>query len=146
MTLTEAAFWTKRFGIIVIVSVGVFLLLFNGTFSSKSTTLPPEYLTANYACTELKEDFLEHKLEIPALELKADSEMIFELQTDSGKVGNLPTIVNVYRYSNLGQSLNSQAEAKILAKKMGFDPERIVRQGTTDYIWVNNDSKRSLKY
>jgi hypothetical protein len=144
MTLTEASFWTKRFGIIVVVFITVFLLALLIIFSSQTTTLPAQYLTANYACTEFKEDFLEHRLEIESLEVKPDSELIFELQTDSGKIDSLPRIVNVYSYTNLGQRLNSQAEAKILAKKMGFDPDRMVRQGTSGYIWGNNEHKRSL--
>ncbi len=144
MTLTEAAFWTKRFGIIALIAGGVFFLVLMLLFTSKETTLPPEYLTANFACTEKREEFLEHKLEIPSIEVNPDSEMIFELQTDTGKVDSLPNIVNVYKYTNLGQIINSQAEAKILAKKLGFDPEKVVRQGTTGYIWVDNETKRSL--
>jgi hypothetical protein len=144
MTLTEAAFWTKRFGVIVLIAGTLFILILLFLLSSKDSTLPPEYLSANYACTQKKEEFLEHKLEIPSLEVTPDSEMIFELQTDSGKIDSLPNIVNVYKYTNLGQIINSQAEAKILATKMGFDPERIVRQGTTGYIWVDNTTGRSL--
>lgn len=144
MTLTEAAFWTKRFGVIVLVALTLFILVLFVLLSSKESTLPPEYLTANYACTQEKEEFLENKLEIPSLEINPDSEMLFELQTDSGKVDSLPNIVNVYRYTDLGQIINSQAEAKILSKKLGFDPERIVRQGTVGYIWVDNTNGRSL--
>ena len=144
MTLTEAAFWTKRFGVIVLVAGFVFILVLMLLFTTRETALPPEYLTANFACTEKKEDFLKYKLEIPALQINPDSEMIFELQTDTGKVDSLPNIVNVYRYTNLGQIINSQGEAKILAKKLGFDPERLVRQGTTGYIWSDNTSQRSL--
>ncbi|MGI6423062.1 MAG: hypothetical protein ACOX0X_00360 [Candidatus Dojkabacteria bacterium] len=144
MTLTEAAFWTKRFGVIVLIALAFFIIILFILLSSRKTTLPPEYLTANYACTETKEEFLKHKIEIPSLEVDPESEMLFELQTDSGKVDSLPSIVNVYRYTNLGQIINSQAEAKILASKMGFDPEKVVRQGTTGYIWVDNNTKRSL--
>lgn len=144
MTLTEAAFWTKRFGIIALVAGFVFIFVLMLLFTSRETTLPPEYLTANFACTEKKEDFLKHKLEIPSLQINPDSEMIFELQTDTGKVDSLPNIVNVYRYTNLGQIINSQGEAKILAKKLGFDPERLVRQGTTGYIWSDTTTQRSL--
>jgi hypothetical protein len=144
MTLTEAAFWTRRFGVMALVVLAVLMVIFAILFSSKETTLPPEYLTANFACTETKEEFLKRKLEIPALNISSDSEMLFELQTDTGKVDSLPNIVNVYRYTNLGQIINSQGEAKILAKKLGFDPEKIVRQGTTGYIWVDNTTSRSL--
>ena len=144
MTLTEAAFWTKRFGIITLIAGFLFVIVLFFLFSTSSASLPPEYLTANFGCTEQKEEFLTHKLEIPSLDLNPDSEMLFELQTDTGKVDTLPNIVNVYRYTNLGQIINSQAEAKILAKKMGFDPEKVVRQDTTGYIWRNNDTKKTL--
>lgn len=144
MTLTEAAFWTRRFGVIVLAVLFVFIIILMILFSSNETTLPPEYLTANFACTETKEEFLEQKLKIPALNVSSDSEMIFELQTDTGKIDSLPNIVNVYKYTNLGQIINSQGEAKILAKKMGFNPDSVVRQGTTGYIWVNNTTHRSL--
>lgn len=144
MTLTEAAFWTKRFGVIAGIFLVVFIVIMIIIFSAEKKTLPPEYLTANYACTDLKEDFLENKLSIPYISVNPESEMIYELQTDSGKVDQLPSIINVYEYTNLNQSLNSQAEAKILAKKMGFDPDKIVRKGTTDYIWVDNTNGRSL--
>lgn len=144
MTLTESAFWAKRFGVIVLVVLAVLIIIFAILFSSKGTTLPPEYLSANFACTEKKEDFLKHELKIPALNISSDSEMLFELQTDSGKVDSLPNIVNVYKYTDLGQIINSQGEAKILAKKLGFNPDNVVRQGTTGYIWVDNTTKRSL--
>jgi hypothetical protein len=144
MTLTEAAFWTKRFGVVVVAFTAIFLLVLTILFSAQTTALPSHYLTANYACTELKEDFLKHKLEIESIEVRPDSEMIFELQTDSGKVDSLPRIVNVYRYTNLGQALDSQAKAKILAKKMGFDPDRMVKPGGSGYIWGSNNYKRSL--
>ncbi len=144
MTLTEAAFWTKRFGIIALIVGFLFVIVLFFIFSSSTTSLPPEYLTANFGCTEKKEEFLTQKLVIPALDINPDSEILFELQTDTGKVDTLPNIVNVYRYTNLGQIINSQAEAKILAKKMGFDPEKVIRQDTTGYIWRNNDSKKTL--
>ncbi|MDX9738952.1 MAG: hypothetical protein RBT33_01120 [Candidatus Dojkabacteria bacterium] len=144
MTLTEAAFWTKRFGIITLIVGFLFVVVLFFLFSTSTASLPPEYLTANFGCTEKKEEFLPHKLEIPSLDINPDSEMLFELQTDTGKVDTLPSIVNVYRYTNLGQIINSQAEAKILAKKMGFDPEKVIRQDTTGYIWRNNDTKKTL--
>lgn len=144
MTLTEAAFWTKRFGVIVLIAVAIFIIILFFIFSSKASVLPPEYLTSNFACTETRDEFLENELSIPSLDVRPDSEMIYELQTNTGKVDTLPRIVNVYRYANLGQSLTSQGDAKILAKKMGFDPDKIVRKGTTDYIWVDSANKRSL--
>lgn len=144
MTLTEAAFWTKRFGVIVLVFVVIVFIIFFVLFIPAQSKLPPEYLQGNFACTETKDEFLPNALTIPSYELLEDSELNFNLETVTGKYENLPTVVNVYRYTNLGQVLNSQAEAKILAKKMGFDPDKIVRRGTSEYIWVNNTSQKSL--
>lgn len=144
MTLTEAAFWTKRFGVIVIVFVFVVFIILFFLFRSYTGQLPPEYLEGNFACTDTKQEFLDNILTIPALELLEDSELNFNLETVTGKYDDLPRVVNVYRYTNLGQILNSQAEAKVLAKKMGFDPDRIVRRGTAEYIWVDNGTQKSL--
>jgi hypothetical protein len=55
--------------------------------------------------------------------------------------------VNVYKYANPGQSLNSQDLAKDLAKKMSFNPEAIVRQGSlenTTYVWNDITTARTL--
>lgn len=144
MTLTEAAFWTKRFGLIALIGIGIFTIVLFVVFATDETELPPEYLTSNFGCTATKGEFLSNELTIPALDVKQDSEMIYELQTNTGKVDTLPRIINVYKYINLGQSLTSQGDAKILAKKLGFDPDKLVRKGTTDYLWSNNLTKRSL--
>jgi hypothetical protein len=146
MTLTEAAFWTKRFGVIIggalLVFIVVILIIL---FSSQSRNMPAEYLSANFACTETKEEFLEHKLEIPSLKLTAGSEMLFEIETDTGKIDSLPQIINVYKFDNPTQSLSSQADAKTLAGKIGLDPEKMIRRGTTSYIWIDRDTGRTLE-
>jgi hypothetical protein len=146
MTLTEAAFWTKRVGIIVLVLVGIFVIVAIITVNNANDPLPPEFLTATYACTDKKEDFLAEKLEIPSLEVNSDSENVFELQTDSGKVNDLSflRIVNVHKYKTKNQQLDNQIKAKELAKKLGFEPDEIYRKGTTDYIWTNKSNSRSL--
>jgi hypothetical protein len=144
MTLTEATFWTKRFGIIAGIFIGVFVLIIVLLTLSEKITLPPEYLTSNFGCTETKEEFVGKELSIPSLELRSDSEKIYQLNTDSGKVDSLPRIVNLYRYIILGQSLNSLGDAKLLAQQMGFDPEKVARMKTTDYLWVDNTTGRNL--
>lgn len=145
MTLTEAAFWTKRVGVILgaLVLIFVIVVIF---LSNTSNELPPEYLTANYACTETKEDFLEHGLEIPSLQVNSDSENVFELQTDTGRVDSLSEleIINVHKYREREQRLDNQIRAKKIASTLGFDPEAIFRRGTTDYIWTNSSNSRSL--
>ena len=142
MTLTEAAFWTKRFGVIALVMLSIFLIVVIILTSTASKNVLPQYISANYACTETKTEFLSNKLDIPSLQLSAGSGMYFELQTDSGKIDALPNIINVYKFDNPIQSLSSQADAKILANKLGFTAEKITRNGTESYSWT--DANRTL--
>ncbi|HOR06192.1 MAG TPA: hypothetical protein PLR67_02370, partial [Candidatus Dojkabacteria bacterium] len=138
MTLTEAAFWTKRFGVVAGGALVIFLVVvLIITMVDREKNMPPAYLTANFACTETKEEFLEHKLSIPTLKLADGSEMLFEIKTESGKIDSLPRIINVYKFSNPTQSLSSQADSKILAKKLGFNPDAVIRRGTESYVWVD---------
>ena len=143
MTLTEAAFWTKRFGIIALGALVVFLIVV--LIVTRKDNMPPAYLTANFACTETKDEFLEHKLSIPSLKLADGSEMLFEIKTESGKIDSLPRIINLYKFSNPTQSLSSQADSKILAKKLGFNPDAIIRKGTESYVWVDKNTNRTLE-
>lgn len=144
MTLTEAAFWTKRFGLVVIGFIVILILIVLITII-KPVDPPPEYVTPNFACTDKKDEFLENVLTIPSLEILSDSEVLYEVQTDTGKLDDqLPSVVNVYRYTDLGQVIDSQAQAKILAKKLGFNPERIIRRGTTEYIWYDSVTSKGL--
>lgn len=145
MTLTEAAFWTKRFGVIAVGAFVVFTAIVLLLTLRGDPPLPPQYLTANYACTENREAFLEHRLEIPSLELAEGSEMVFQIDTDTGKIDALPEIINVYRFNNPVQSVTAQADAKVLANKLGFDPDAIVRRGTESYAWVDRESGRTLE-
>ena len=142
MTLTEAAFWTKRFGVIVLAVFAIFGIVVIILVSSKSSNVLPQYISPNYACTDKKEEFLASKLDIPTLDLASGSGMYFELQTDSGLVDALPEIINVYKFENPTQSLSSQADAKALATKLGFSSEKITRNGTESYSWT--DTHRTL--
>jgi len=142
MTLTEAAFWTKRFGVIALAMLGIFGIIVIILTATSSKSALPQYIAANYACTDTKEPFLENKLDIPSLQLTSGSGMYFELQTDSGKIDSLPNIINVYKFDNQIQSLSSQADAKILATKLGFTAEKITRNGTESYSW--SDTHRTL--
>jgi hypothetical protein len=83
MTLTEAAFWTKRFGVIVLAVLLIFGIVIVILLSSQNSNVLPQYISPNYACTERKEEFLANKLKIPTLELASNSGMYFEHQTDS---------------------------------------------------------------
>jgi hypothetical protein len=146
MTLTEAAFWTKRIGVIVGVLATLFIILVI-VLSSGQTNRPPEYIESTCACTETKEEFLEYKLEIPSLEVNTDSENVFELQTDTGKVDSLSSleIINVHKYKEKEQQLDNQLRAKEIASALGFDPESIHRIGTTGYVWSNSSNSRNLQ-
>ena len=142
MTLTEAAFWTRRFGVIVLAVFAIFGIVVIVLLSSQNSNVLPQYISPNYACTEKKEEFLTNRLEIPTLELASGSGMYFELQTDSGLVDALPEIINVYKFENPTQSLSSQADSKALATKLGFSSEKIARNGTESYSWF--DANRTL--
>ena len=144
MTLTEAGYWTRRFGVIFLV---VFVLFIIGVLiyvNIPSSSTISEYQRANYACTDLKDDFLKNKLSIPSLTLAPGSDLVYEIETRSGKAESLPRIVNVYKYTIAGQSLNSQTEAKLLADRLSFDPDAMQRRGSTEYVWYDNKTYRTL--
>lgn len=142
MTLTEAAFWTKRLGVIFAGAIVVFAIVAVILTTSTSQTMLVQYLSPNYACTDTKEAFLKSKLSIPSLQLASGTSMYFELQTDSGKVDALPNIINVYKFDNPTQSLSSLSDSKVLATKLGFEANSISRNGTISYTWT--DSYRTL--
>ena len=86
MTLTEAAFWTKRFGVIAAVMFVIFVIIILILTLQPRQSLPDQYLTANYACTEKKEEFLEDsKIKITPLRLANGSELLFEITTNTGR-------------------------------------------------------------
>ncbi len=140
MTLTEAAFWARRLGVIAIGVVVFLFLIVLIAYNPGKTVLPPEYLTPNCACTETAEEFLENILVIPSYELSPGASPQYAIQTETGQLDdNLPDIVNAYRYTNLGEQINAQSRAKILAGRMGFQPDEIKKFGTaertSEYIW-----------
>lgn len=146
MTLTEAAFWTKRFGVIALGAFFLFTVIVLILTLRPAPPPIPKYQTANYACTQTREEFLEHKLEIPSLQLAAGSEMSFQIDTDTGKIeDSLPDIINVYRFNNPTQSVTAQADAKKLAEELGFNPEGIIRRNAESYVWVNNELGTTLE-
>lgn len=144
MTLTEAAHWTKRFGIIGGITLGLMILATVVILSLNATKDPGDFLTPNYACTEKKEEFLKTKLEIPSLSLAAGSDLVFQLETETGQVDALPRVVNVHKFNIPGQSLNAQGESKTIAQKLGFNPALMQRRGSAEYIWYDSLNFRSL--
>jgi len=145
MTLTEAAFWTKRFGVVFIVIFSLFLIGITVVLSSKPDIVEEKYQQGDFACTETKERFAENILTIPSLEILNDT-LDVDDATDTGKYDDdIPEYVNVYRYTDLGQKLNAQAEAKILAKLLGFEPNNIIRTASSsNYLWQDRVSGRNL--
>ena len=144
MTLTEAAFWTKRFGVVILGFLGVLFIIILLIFIPKTTKPPERYITPTCSCTDTADEFLQNILTIPSLELLPNSNPAYVVQTVSGTLEYGVQAVNMYKYTNLGQSVDSQAQAKILAKKLGFEPDNIVRRGTTEYVWYDSITKRSL--
>lgn len=145
MTLTEAAFWFKRFSKVAIGIALVVVLIVLIVWDKPGGEVPLKYITANCACTEKAEDFTAHKLTIPSYEITNEILPPYEFQTESGQLDdNLPKIVNVYEYVNLGEQINARAEAMILAKKMGFNPDRIRKEGDKEYRWKDNRTGREL--
>lgn len=144
MTLTEANYWTRKLGVIFLVVFILFILSVLIYVNIPSSTTISEYQRANYACTDLKEDFIKNKLSIPSLTLAPGSDLVYEIETRTGKAESLPRIVNVYKYTIAGQSLNSQTEAKLLADRLDFDPDTIQRRGSTEYVWYDSKTYRTL--
>lgn len=144
MTLTEAAYWTRRLGVLF---VGGFVIIIAGVFIYLSFTgLDPDLdiLQPDFACTDTREEFLEHSLVIPSLKLATGSEELIEIDTASGKLDELPLVAQVYEYANSGPSLIAQNQAKDIASKLGFDPELINRRGTIEYFWNEDEYGRRL--
>lgn len=144
MTLTEAAFWTKRFGVIVLGFLGILIIIIFIIFIPGTSDPPEKYITPTCSCTEKKNEFLESMLTIPSLELLPESNPAYDVQTPSGTLEYGVDAVEVYKYTDLGQPIDSQAQAKILAKKLGFEPDNMYRKGTVAYRWNDNLTKRSL--
>ncbi len=145
MTLTEAAYWTRRFGVlflggfvVLILAIFIILSLYSNTDITKNILKP------NYACTEIKDEFLIEKLSISSLKLATGSDELIEIDTPTGKLDELPLVANVYEYGNSGPSLMAQNQAKSIAKKLGFDPESINRRGTIEYYWNEDEFGRRL--
>jgi len=146
MTLTEAAFWSKRLGVIVIGIFAFILLVALIVYNPGNVELPPQYLTPNCACTKTADEFLGHALTIPTYEISPNSTPQYAIQTETGVLDdNLPDIVNVYKYTDLGEKINAQSLAKVLAGKMGFKAEEIRTLGTKEYIWQDFETQRALR-
>ncbi|HHX99342.1 TPA: hypothetical protein GX533_01495 [Candidatus Dojkabacteria bacterium] len=145
MTLTEASFWTRRLGVIAIIAILIVGITLSIIFWPKKIKPPEEYLIPNYACTDTKEEFLEKALlDIPSLEIDPASEALFSVNTDTGKVNTLPSIINVYKYDLKTQSSQALFEAENIAARLGFDKEKMTGDDQDVYVWRDPVNKRRL--
>ena len=145
MTLTEAAYWTRRFGVL---GMGGFLLIMCGltaffVFRDKDGIVT-NILTPDFACTVTKEEFLEERLIIPSLQLATASSELIIIDTQTGQSDRLPPIANVYEFEHSNPSLIAQEKAKSISRKLGFNPEEIRRRGTIEYYWEQDKYGRRL--
>lgn len=145
MTLTEASFWTKRFGLIagvgaVILTAVLFYIL------TRPGPKPEEYLNPNYGCTEKGAEFLEKaKIPVPTLDIDPDSIAKFEVLTKTGQLNNLPSVINVYKFNNRTQDFDSLFKASTLAGQLGFDKDKVIlSDDSTKYTWRDTLNKRTL--
>ncbi len=146
MTLTEAAFWFKRFSKVGLGIGLLIMLIVLIAWKPSKTAIPLKYITASCACTPKAQDFTKHALTIPFNEIITTTLPSYEFQTETGKLDdNLPDIVNVYEYTNLGEQVNAQAKAKILAKKMGFDQDKVRKYEDKEYRWKDNQNQKELR-
>ena len=145
MTLTEPSFWTRRFGVIVLVVIFIMGITLSILFWPKKVKPPEEYLIPNYACTNTKEEFLEKAvLDIPSLKIDPASEALFTVNTDTGKVNTLPSVINVYKYDIQTQSSQALFEAQNIAAKLGFEKENVIGDDKDVYMWRDPVNKRRL--
>lgn len=145
MTLTEASFWTKRFGVIAAVG-GVIITIILFIILTKKPPRPEEYLNPNYGCTEKGAEFLEKaKFPVPKLDIDSESIAEFEVATKSGKINTLPSVINVYKFNNRTQDFDSLFKASTLAGQLGFDKDKVIlSEDSTVYTWKDSLNKRTL--
>lgn len=145
MTLTQAAFWTRR-GSVIFAGVVIFLTILVFIYLNLPGQDPiPNYLTANYRCTESPETFVAEKLSIPTKQLAAGSEGLIEISTPTGRIEQLPLIANVYEYVDRGPTLTAQSQARDIADRLGLDPAGLQRTSATQYNWSPDQFGRRLQ-
>lgn len=144
MTLTEAAFWTRRFGVLIGGAVGLFIVTAFVIVIWPDPNPLPNYLQPDFKCTTTSAEFASHQLALQSLQLAEGSDPLYEIDTQTGTLERLPLIANVYKYSNPGAILSAQSEAKEIAARFGFNPDNIQRSAT-HYYWTENDFGLSLQ-
>ena len=140
LTLTDTIFWTKRFG--TVLGIGVGLIIFIRIVIAIIAGPNPEgskYLVANEACpTNIPE------ITLTSLPLATGAQPEIKLETPDGRLPDLPGVVNVYRFGHPGQSLNALEEATAIADELGFPAANRRKITDTDYQWKDVNSERQL--
>ena len=148
MTLTEAAFWTKRFGVIAVFLMTAFVVAIIISLNKNGDDGDlAKYLVPNYACTQTSQEFLKDKLKLTsAVELGEGSQWSFNVQTKEGIVNNLALeVAYVYRYIDVTQSIQSLAHARTIAQNLGFDETKVKATGDkTMYVVKDNTHEMNL--
>ncbi len=139
MTLTEAAHWTKRLVWFALAGFILFIVLVMVILNKSKPQQLPQYMYPNFACTNTAEEFFKYKLEIPSIDYTIEpSDNTFTLDTQTGRIDQLPDIINVYKYDNPEQILTAQNDARKLAEELSFEPSNIQRSGgSTTYRWAD---------
>jgi hypothetical protein len=142
MTLTEAAHWTKRLVWFALAGFVLFIVLVIVILNKSKPQQIPRYMYPDFACTNTAEEFVRYRLDIPSIDYTLEpSADAFTLATETGRIEQIPEIVNVYRYDNPEQILTAQNDAKKLAEALGFDPTKMQNIGTTVYRWADQYSR-----
>lgn len=145
MTLTEAAYWTRRLGLVggilffLFVAISVVIVIMD-------SVNPPDLsvLTPDFACTAMPDEFKKEQLVVPSLQMGSGQLQYIEIDTLTGKTEQLPPVANVYRYNHPAPSLSAENKAKSIGEKLGFDPDAIRRRGTIQFYWPEDAYGRSL--
>ncbi|MCA9374745.1 hypothetical protein KC622_00270 [Candidatus Dojkabacteria bacterium] len=144
MTLTEAAFWTRRLSVVGSGALVLIIILIVIILNISKKDPLPNYLQPNFTCTLTKDEMQAQKLQIPSLQLASGSNQVYEIDTPTGKLEKLPLIANVYKFNNPGALLNAQEEARKVSEKLSLEPEAIERRGTIEYHWNEDIYGRTL--
>lgn len=140
MTLTEAAYWTRKFTVLFIVFI---IIIFIGwqvvALANPKPKIPERYLIPNELCsTEPLPALQIYSLNIP-VEFSN-----LEIETATGRYPDLPKIVNVYKIEYRGGSLAARDMAISIAESLGFDPETIKRKSSNEYQFDNTAQGKTL--
>ena len=137
MTLTEAAELTNKGTKFVLIPAAIITVIW--MFIKLLTVqpdIPSNYISPDFLCGPLEE------LTIEGLETTGD--ITYSIETTSGGIPDLPTVVNVFEYNHPGQSLIALQEAQQTAELLDFDKSKYSRVSLTEYKWTDSINKRTL--